>query len=48
MILNWVCVWDKIIMYISEEGRFVCCNNYNDKIVNWKFDCGDCLFFGFY
>lgn len=41
MILNWVCAQDKTTMYISEEGRLACRNNHNEKIANWKFDCGD-------
>lgn len=30
-------------MQISEEGRLRCVASYphNDKIINWKFDCGD-------
>ena len=32
-------------MHISDEGRLACCNYpkdpHNDKITNWKFDCGD-------
>ena len=31
-------------MYVSEEGRLRCnasSNQHNNKIVNWKFDCGD-------
>lgn len=32
-------------MEISEEGRLRCVASYfwshNDKIINWKFDCGD-------
>ncbi|PFX11585.1 uncharacterized protein LOC111319513 [Stylophora pistillata] len=45
VILNWVCAKDKTKMFISEEGRLACSNYpfdpHNDKIANWKFDCGD-------
>ena len=45
VILNWICNADKTTMYISEEGRLRCSTlalyQHNDRIVNWKFDCGD-------
>lgn len=44
VVLNWVCSADKTTMYVSEEGRLKCSAKsltHNDKIVNWKFDCGD-------
>lgn len=44
VILEWVCNIDKTTMFISEEGRLRCnawCNQHNDLIINWKFDCGD-------
>ena len=29
-------------MYVSEEGRLRCdAYQHNDKIINWRFDCGD-------
>ena len=45
VILNWICNADKTTMYVSEEGRLRCSTltlyQHNDRIVNWKFDCGD-------
>jgi len=44
VILNWVCKDDGTGMFISEEGRLSCTAsgaNHNDKVINWKLDCGD-------
>ena len=41
--IDWVCATDKTPMYVCELGRLRCsafCNQHNNRIVNWKFDCG--------
>lgn len=49
VVLDWICAEDNTNMRISEEGRLKC-NQYwphhDDKIINWKFDCGDRSYYG--
>ena len=41
--MDWVCAIDRTEMYVSEEGRLRCNQHgpHDDKIINWRFDCGD-------
>ncbi|XP_013415742.1 uncharacterized protein LOC106177500 [Lingula anatina] len=41
-LLEWVCARDNDAMYINENGILACTHDKHvDKIINWKFDCGD-------